>query len=268
MITDISVLSEVFKEKECIEARIGDFDVDCVLDEETQVNIMTERTWKLLGKPAMIPSLGGIGLFRGKLINLCGKLTQISMNANGTSTEEEFEVVKFIENNAPFTMLLGKPWIEGDQARRKEEEILEQKKQELKDFMTRRIAHLIEEQENRAKLFKTRDLDVEVGSTLEDPQKTEVPIPDTDEVLPLISRKESQQREVTLPKEDKNQNGKRNSETKLTGKKARKLSKKRAKIEKLQKVPEGTSQKENLQNWSFVGISEQRHMALRHGKAI
>jgi hypothetical protein len=70
------------------------------------------------------------------------------MNTNRTSTEEEFEVVKFIENNAPFAMLLGKPWIEGDQARRKEEEILERKKQELKDFMTRRIAHLIEEQKN------------------------------------------------------------------------------------------------------------------------
>jgi hypothetical protein len=34
-------------------------------------------------------------------------------------------------------------------------------------------------------------------------------------------------------KEDKNQNGEKNIETKLTGKKARKLSKKRAKIKKL-----------------------------------
>jgi hypothetical protein len=49
---------------------------------------------------------------------------------------------------------------------------------------------------------------------------------------------------------------------KLTGNKATKLSKKRAKIDKLQKVPEGTSQKENLRNWSFTGITEQRHMAL------
>jgi hypothetical protein len=187
------------------------------------------------------------------------------MNANGTSTEEEFKVVKFIENNAPFAMLLGKPWIEGVQARRKEEEILEQKKQELKDFMTRRIKHLIEEHENRAKLFKTRDLDVEVGITLEDPQKSEVPILDIDEVLPL---KKSHQREVTLPKKDKNQNGKMNTETNLTRKKARKLSKKRAKIDKLQKVLEGTSQKENLQNWSFARIIEQRHMTLLHGEAI
>jgi hypothetical protein len=190
------------------------------------------------------------------------------MNANGTSTEEDFEVVKFIENNAPFTMLLGKPWIERDQARRKEEEVLEQKKQELKDFMTRRITQLIEEQENRSKLLRTRDLDVEVARTQEDLQKTEVPIPDREEVLPLNLRKESQQREVTMPKEDKNQNGKRNNEMKLTGKKARKLSKKREKIEKLQKGPEGTSQRENLQNRNFVGISEQRHMALRHSEAI
>jgi hypothetical protein len=262
-------LSEIFKEKECIEARIGDFDIDCVLDEETQVNIMTERTWEAIGRPAMIPSLGGIGLFRGKLVNLCGRLAQIPMTVNGTSTEEDFEIIKFIEDSAPFTMLIGKPWIDRDQARRKkEEEVLEQKKQELKYFMTRKIAQLIEEQENRSKLFDTRDPDVEAARTLGDPQKTEVLTPDKEEVLPLNPRKESQQRAVTMLKEDKNQNGKRHTETKLTGKKARKLSKKRAKIEKLQKIPEGTSQKENLQNWSFVGISEQRHMALRHGEAI
>ena len=143
-------------------------------------------------------------------------------------------------------MLLGKLWIEKDQARRKEEEVLEQKKKELKDFMTRRIAHLIEEQENRMNLFKTKDLDVEVGRTLEDPQKTEVLILDKEEVLPLNLRKESQQREVTMPNSDKNQNGERNTEMKLTGKKARKLSKKRDKNEKLHKVLEGTSQRENL----------------------
>jgi hypothetical protein len=102
--------------------------IDCVLDEETWVNIMTKRTWEILGKPAMVPSLGGIGLFRGTLITLCGRLTQVSMSAHGASTEENFEVVRFIENNTPFTMLLGKTWIEKDQSRRKEEEALEHKK--------------------------------------------------------------------------------------------------------------------------------------------
>jgi Asp-tRNA(Asn)/Glu-tRNA(Gln) amidotransferase B subunit len=81
-------------------------------------------------------------------------------------------------------------------------------------------------------------------------------------------RKEYQQREVTMSKEDKNKNGKRTTEMKLTRKKAKKLSKKRAMIEKFKKVPEGTSQMKKLKNWSFVGISKQQHMALCPGKAI
>jgi hypothetical protein len=73
---------------------------------------------------------------------------------------------------------------------------------------------------------------------------------------------------VTISKENRNHNGKRTTETKLMGKKARKLSKKKAKIEKLQKNPNGASQKEKLQNLSFVEISEQGHGSLRHGKVI
>jgi hypothetical protein len=75
---------------------------------------MTERTWEILGNLSMVSSLGVIGLFRGKMITLCGILTQTSMNSHGTSTEEGFEIVKFIENNTPFAILLGKTWIEKD----------------------------------------------------------------------------------------------------------------------------------------------------------
>jgi hypothetical protein len=45
-----------------------------------------------------------------------------------------------------------------------------------------------------------------------------------------------------MSNDDKKHNGKRTTEMKLTGRKDRKLSKKRAKFEKLQKVPEGTLQ--------------------------
>jgi hypothetical protein len=55
---------------------------------------------------------------------------------------------------------------------------------------------------------------------------------------------------------------------KIIGKKDRNMSKKRAKIEKLQKVLQGTSQKEGFQNLNFVGISIQHSMALFHGNAI
>jgi hypothetical protein len=46
--------------------------------------------------------------------------------------------------------------------------------------------------------------------------------------------------------ENKNHNGKRTTKTKLTGKKARNMNKKKAKIERLQQVPEGTLQKEKF----------------------
>jgi hypothetical protein len=265
---DIS-LSEIFKEKEKIEVRIGDFDIDCALDEGIPMNIMTERTWETLGRPALVPSLGTIRLFKGKMVTLCGRITQIAMSTHGTSTEEEFKVIRFIEDCAPFPTLLGKIWIEKDQIWRKEEqEALEQKKQELMEFMTRRIAYLMEEQENRSLLLNTRDLDVEAIRALEEPQKTEIPNLYDEGVLPLDLKNDPKQREVTMSREDKTQNGKGMTETKLTGKKARKLSKKRAKIGKLQKTPEETSQKEKSQELSFAEISEQRHLALRHGATI
>jgi len=63
----------------------------------------------------MITSLGGIRLFKGKLITLCGILNHVPMISHGASTEEEFEVIKFVENNDPFALLLGKTWVEKDQ---------------------------------------------------------------------------------------------------------------------------------------------------------
>ena len=141
---------------------------------------MPERTWEAIGRPSMITSLAGISLFKGKLVNLCGRLPQITMTINGDSIEEDFEIIKFVEDRAPFTMLIGKPWIDREQAiRKEEEEFLEQKKQELKDFMTRRVVHLIEEKKSRSKIFNTSNLDIEAKRTLQDPQKIELPIFDT-----------------------------------------------------------------------------------------
>jgi hypothetical protein len=48
-------------------------------------------------------------IVKGKMITLCGRLTHVPMISHGTSTEEEFEVIKFVENNTPFALMLGKP---------------------------------------------------------------------------------------------------------------------------------------------------------------
>jgi hypothetical protein len=67
----------------------------------------------------MVPSLGKIKLFKGKMVTLCGRITRIAMSTHGASTEEEFKVIKFIEDYAPFPYLLGKILIEKDQIQRK-----------------------------------------------------------------------------------------------------------------------------------------------------
>jgi hypothetical protein len=126
---DVS-LSDILKEKQRISIRIGDFDIDCVLDEETPVNIMIQSTCKILGKSIMVPSLGRIGLFRGKMITLFGRVTKVPVIIHGTSTQKEFEVIRFVDNNAPFPLLLGTTWIHKYHIRRKaEEEATENKKQ-------------------------------------------------------------------------------------------------------------------------------------------
>jgi hypothetical protein len=55
------------------------------------------------------------------MIALCGILTIVPIIVHGTSTKEEFEVIRFVEDNAPFPLLLGKTWIDKDHIRRKEE---------------------------------------------------------------------------------------------------------------------------------------------------
>jgi len=68
---------------------------------------------------------------------------------------------------------------------------------------------LIEEQENRSKLFRTRYLDVEFERTDKELrhlyiQDSRASTPAKEEVLPVHPTKESQQCKVTIPKEDNN----------------------------------------------------------------
>jgi hypothetical protein len=139
--------------------------------------------------------------------------------------------------------------------------------------MARRIAHLLEEQENHSKLLKTKDMDIEVEKTQEDwrhlfVQESRAPTPEREEVLPLKPMKDPPQCKVIMPRGDKNNNGKRKTMIQITGKKARKLSKKREKLEKLQEVPGKTSQKEGFHNLNSIGISVQRRLTLHHDEEI
>jgi hypothetical protein len=76
------------------------------------------------------------------------------------------------------------------------------------------------------------DLDVEAERTKIDlknlsTQEIRAPTLDRKEVLTLNPMKDCQQCEIPMPREDNNQNGKRNPVTQITGNKARKLNKKK-----------------------------------------
>jgi hypothetical protein len=189
----------------------------------------------------MVPSLGRIGLFRGKMVTLCGRVTNVPTIIHGTSTKEEFEVIRFIENNTPFPLLFRTTWIKKDQIRRKAEvEATENKKQELRDFIARKIDRLIEEREVKSEQHKAKELSIEVERMqegLKDLSTQEIRIPTLElirkEALPSNPSREHQHREATMLREYKNIDGKRNPEYQIIGKKARKLRKKKSKLEKL-----------------------------------
>jgi hypothetical protein len=89
-------------------------------------------------------------------------------------------------------------------------------------------------------------MDVEVERTHEDwrhlsIQESRAPTPEREEVLPLNPMQDPPQCKVIIPRGDKNDNGKRKTMIQITGKKAKKLSKKREKLEKLQEFPGKTS---------------------------
>jgi hypothetical protein len=187
------------------------------------------------------------------------RVTTVPIIVHGTSTEEEFEFIRFVEENASFPLFLGKTWIEKDQIRRKaEEEAIENKKQELRDLIARKIHQLREEREDNSKQqskvttqegHKEKQLAIKVERMqegLKDLSIQERSVP-TQEVLRkgiLTSEplRVPQQCEDTILGEDKNKNGKRIpeivKETQITGKKSRKLNKKKAKLQNLQEVKE------------------------------
>jgi len=84
-----------------------------------------------------------------------------------------------------------------------------------------------------------------------------------------------QQCEVTSLGKDENKNGKRIPEivreAQITGKKARKINKKKDKLEKLQEATENrmrTSQETSPQKLNLAGIAEPSRMGLHHDEAI
>ncbi len=64
-------------------------------------------------------TLGNIGIFKGHLVTLCGRINVIPITVNEVRTKEEFEFIKVVKYNTPFPVLLGNKWIIKDQIARR-----------------------------------------------------------------------------------------------------------------------------------------------------
>ncbi len=68
---------------------------------------MTERTWEVMGRHTMIPSLGKIGMFKGQLATSCGWINTVPVTVDEVHTKEGFEVIKIVKDSAPYHVLFG-----------------------------------------------------------------------------------------------------------------------------------------------------------------
>jgi hypothetical protein len=92
-------------------AQIRDYDIDyVVLDLWSEVNVMTKKTWALMGKPKLIYSPIRLRMANQQAVNPFGRLEHVLVDINGVRTFVDFEVIEIVDDSYPYPMLLGIDW--------------------------------------------------------------------------------------------------------------------------------------------------------------
>jgi hypothetical protein len=94
-----------------LNAQIGEYDIDyVVLDLGSKVNVMTKQTWALMGKLNLIYSPIRLRMANQKAVRPFGKLEHVTVDIDGVRTFVDFEVIKIVDDNCPYPVLLGIDW--------------------------------------------------------------------------------------------------------------------------------------------------------------
>jgi hypothetical protein len=94
-----------------LNAQIEDYDIDyVVLDLESKVNVMTKKTWALMGKPKLIYSPIRIRMANQQAVNPFGRMEHVLVDINGVTTFVDFDVIEIVDDICPFPTLLGIDW--------------------------------------------------------------------------------------------------------------------------------------------------------------
>jgi hypothetical protein len=94
-----------------LNSQIGEYDIDyVVLDLGLEVNVMTKKTWALMGKPKLIYSPIRLRMDNQQVVIPFGRLDHVPVNIDGVRTFADFEVIEIVDDNFPYLALLRIDW--------------------------------------------------------------------------------------------------------------------------------------------------------------
>jgi hypothetical protein len=88
-----------------------DYDIEyVVLDLGSEVNVMTKKTWALMGKPKLTYSPIRLRMANQQAVSPFGRLEHVLMDIDGVRKFANFEEIKILANNCPYPAFLGIDW--------------------------------------------------------------------------------------------------------------------------------------------------------------
>jgi hypothetical protein len=94
-----------------LNAQIGDYDIYyVVLDLGSKFNVMTKKTWALMGKPKLIYSPIRLMMANQQAVSPFGRLEHVLVEIDGVRMFVDFEVIEIADDNCPYPALLGIDW--------------------------------------------------------------------------------------------------------------------------------------------------------------
>jgi len=94
-----------------LNAQIGEYDIDyVVLDLGSEVNVMTKKTWALMGKPNLIYSPFMLRMANQQVVSPFRILEHVCVDINGVRMFADFEVIDIVDDSSSYPTLLGIDW--------------------------------------------------------------------------------------------------------------------------------------------------------------
>jgi hypothetical protein len=94
-----------------LNANIGDFNMgDIILDLGSEVNVISKKTWKCMGEPALGYSPVHMKLTNQHKFLPIGRLKGLTVDLDGVRTNVDFKVIEIVYGTPPYPTLLGLDW--------------------------------------------------------------------------------------------------------------------------------------------------------------